>query len=78
MYCITQEQKAELIMSPRANRTVIEVSRNHRDELMKLKLAIAAELGTNFSLGDFVGILTQLAQSHKQETIDIAMKRIKK
>lgn len=57
-------------------RTMIELSPADRDSLKRLKLAVAGDIGQNFSMGEFVGILAELGVKHRAETSQLTRKRL--
>jgi hypothetical protein len=57
-------------------RTMIELTPADRDSLKKLKLAVAGDIGQNFSMGVFVGILAELGSKHRAETSNLARNRL--
>lgn len=57
-------------------RTMIELTPADRDALKRLKLAVAGDIGQNFSMGAFVGILAELGNKHRTETSNLARNRL--
>lgn len=56
--------------------TQITLPAANRDLLMQFKLTVAAQIGRDFSMGNFIPVLVELAQRHEAEIIEIAREKL--